>query len=144
MGGGAVGMRGGFAAALLLATVASGLDPSDTNAAEGGAEVLAGDPHAAVVVDVDGDGAADVVRVQMADARRHVVDAWSHGGGAWQRIGSAPIPRLDPSGDEDGPVPGADASALLVWHVAGEARVLVLARWGAPANDPMGFPCCLS
>lgn len=140
--GGAVGTRGGFAASFLLALVVSGLAPGVTHGAEGG-EILPGDPHAAVVADVDGDGVTDLVRIQTADARRHVVDVWSRGEGAWERIGSTPIPRLDPSGDE-GPVAGADASAVLVWHAGGRARVLVLARWGAPADDPSGFPCCLS
>lgn len=140
--GGAVDRRGGFAGPLLLALVVSGLSPGVTRGADG-AEILPGDPHAAVVADVDGDGAADLVRIQSADARRHVVDAWTRGDGAWERIGSIPIPTLDPSGGGE-PVSGADASALLVWHAAGRARALVVARWGAPANDPTGFPCCLS
>jgi hypothetical protein len=141
--GGAVGIRGGLAAPYLLALVVSGLAPGVTRGAEG-AEILPGDPHAAVVADVDGDGAADLVRVQVADARRHVVDAWSRVEGAWERIGSAPIPRLHPSGGDELSVPGTDASAVLVWHVGGRARVLVMARWGSPADDPMGSPCCLS
>ena len=108
--GGAVGIRGGLVAPYLLALIVSGLVPGATRAAEG-AEILPGDPHAAVVADVDGDGAADLVRVQVADARRHVVDAWSRDEGAWERIGSAPIPRLHPSGGDERSVPGTDASA---------------------------------
>jgi hypothetical protein len=141
--GEAVGTRGSLAAPFLLALAVSGVAPGVTHAAED-AEVLPGDPHAAVVADVDGDGAADLVRIQTADARRHVVDAWSRSDGAWERIGSTPIPRLDPSGVEERLLPGSDASALLIWHAVGRARVLVVARWGAPANDPTGFPCCLS
>jgi hypothetical protein len=96
--GGVVGTRRSLVS-FLLALVVSGLAPGMTVGAEG-AEILPGDPHAAVVADVDDDGATDLVRIQRADARRHVVDAWSRGAEAWHRIGSTPIPKLDPTGAE--------------------------------------------
>lgn len=143
---GADGRRGLAAAlplALALAVVA--VAPGPTLAAdEPGTHVLRGEAHAAAVADLDGDGANELVRIVSEGGIGHVAEAWQFGDERWTRLGAVPIPRLDESGADQGIVRGTDASATLVWHLDGRARVLVLARWGASTRDPESGACCLS
>ena len=106
------------------------------------AQVLPDDALSAVVVDLDADGANELVRIVATEERGHSLETWRHDGNGWVRIAELAIPGLDVTGS-DGSLVGTDGSALLLWNVAGRTRVLVLARSGWPATDPAGLPCCL-
>ncbi len=143
--GWAVGVRGGLLSALPLVLLAAAAAPGRSLAAEPSrAVMLPGDSHAAVVADVDGDGTNELVRIVGDREIGHVVEAWALDDEAWTVRGSAPIPELTRSAGDRRIVPGSDASALLVWRADGRARVLVWAKWGAPADDPDAFPCCVN
>jgi hypothetical protein len=143
--GGAGGSRWRLASALLLVLIAALSAPGPAHAADGTrAAVLPGDAHAALVADVDGDGANELVRILGDRDTGDVVEAWAHHGETWGPLGSVGIPQLTRSEGDERMVPGSDASGLLVWQADGRSRVLVLARWGVPADDPNGFPCCVS
>jgi hypothetical protein len=136
--------RRGFATALLPALALVLAAPWPTHAADLGTQVLPGSSHAVVVVDLDADGANELVRIVSDRGTQHVVEAWAHDGETWAMLGEAPIPRLDETVVRQGRVRGADASALLVWHVEGRARVLVVTRLGEASANPAGDACCLS
>src|SRR5688572_8988543 len=143
--GWAVGTRGGLASALPLVLLAAEAAPGASLAAEPSRTVLLpGDSHAAVVADLDGDEANELVRIVGDQEIGHVVEAWALDDEAWTLRGSATIPELTRSAGDRRIVPGSDASALLVWRAEGRARVLVWAKWGAPADDQDAFPCCVN
>ena len=143
--GGAVGTRGGLTSALLLVLLAVGAAPGAAlAAAPSRAVVLPGDAHAALVADVDGDGTNEVVRILGDTEIGHVVETWGYDDEAWRLRGSVGIPELTRSASARPIASANDASALLVWRADGRARVLVWARWGASADDPDAFPCCVS
>jgi len=139
------GTRRVLASALALAFLAAFAAPSASLAAEpSGVVSLPGDAHVAQVVDVDGDDANELVRILNDGEVGHVVEVWGYDGGTWVRRGSAPIPELTRSGGDQRIVAGTDASALLLWRSDGRPRVLVIARWGVPGNDPDASACCIA
>src|SRR5687768_4233420 len=140
----AVGTRGGLAPTLLLALLAAAAPAASLAAEPSRTVLLPGDSHAAVVADLDGDEANELVRIVGDQEIGHVVEAWALDDEAWTLRGSATIPELTRSAGDRRIVPGSDASALLVWRAEGRARVLVWAKWGAPADDQDAFPCCVN
>ncbi len=129
-----------LALALLVATPPGALHAADELATQ----ILPGDAHAASVVDLDGDGANELVRIVADEASGHVAEAWQAGAEGWTLLGAASIPRLDAAGVEQGVLRGIDTSATLLWHLDGRARVLVLARWGPRSIDATEVECCFS
>jgi hypothetical protein len=131
------------AAAVALLSV-SVLAPAPTSAAEEHPpQVLPGDAHAALVADLDADGANELVRIVATRARGHTVEAWRHEGGAWRPYRSETIPGLEASSLRADTVRRNASSALLSWRVAGQSRVVVLARSAANATEPGPHPCCV-
>ncbi|HEX7197020.1 MAG TPA: hypothetical protein VF364_09350 [Candidatus Limnocylindria bacterium] len=111
-------------------------------AAEDATVVLPGSATAAVTVDLDGDGAREIVRlVQQANGADLTVDAWAHDGrGGWAQLGEQPMPVAAVDGDD--PPPGGAGSALLRWHDDGRERLL--AASAVVANSMTGATCCLT
>ena len=136
----------GFATGLLLAlALLVAAPPGVTHAAdEPTTQILPGDAHAASVLDLDGDGVNELVRIVADEASGHVAEAWQAGAEGWTLLGAASIPRLDAAGVEQGVLRGIDTSATLLWHLDGRARVLVLARWGPRSIDAGEVECCFS
>ena len=131
------------ASALLFTSLVVLALPGIAGAAdEDRAQVLPDDALGAVVVDLDADGANELVRIVATQARGHVLEAWRHDANGWALVAQLGIPGLD-VGATDGLLTGTDGSALLLWNAAGRTRVMVLARSGWPATDPADLPCCL-
>jgi len=130
---------------LLAAVVLSGLGvrPGATAAAEDPTVVLPGTTVNALTIDLDGDGAREIVRlVQEESGRDHTVEAWRHDGKGWTMMGSQAMPRA--SQDTNAYTAGAvDAVALLSWHAADGERLLVLSAGMVPI-DSTGATCCLA
>ena len=113
---------------------------------EAATQLLPGDAQSAVVVDLDTDGVNELVRIVAddEDATHRVVEAWGYRDDGWQLIGSAPIPKIDPTGADTGNVLVDDASGLIVSRADGRAGVLVLVSCcGAQPAEEMRT-CCLA
>ena len=135
--------RGGILVAVAALGLASPLPAH--GAGEPSMQVLPGSSHAAVVADLDADGARELVRITSdpgPDGDR--VDAWEHDGDGWVEMGSALLERRDGDGDGDVMVDvGVDAAALLVWHDRGRERVIALTSGSDPLSE-IGETCCLT
>lgn len=112
---------------------------------EAATQLLPGDAQSAVVVDLEADGVNELVRIvaEDNDATHRVVEAWGYRDGGWEPIGSAPIPKIDPSGADAGSVIGEDASALIVSRADGRPRALVLVSCCAAQPSEEMRTCCL-
>jgi hypothetical protein len=137
--------------AILLALVVfvPVLAPPPIRGADETAQVLPGEVGAAVVADIDGDGARELVRILNEGGDVETVDAWGYDGARWSLIGSASLAIAVESQElpaEDVATRVDIAEALLVWHADGTERVLVLtARTEyAVGTSPPVNPCCLS
>jgi hypothetical protein len=135
---------------LALFQLALMLAPSHLRATDETTQVLPAEAGAVVVADLDGDGAREVVRIVGPGGRSVRVEAWRYDGRRWQHMGSAPLPMAGGAGGEpapDQPLGGDfDIIGLLVWHVEGNERVLVLtarSELGVRSPGP-GAACCLS
>lgn len=125
-------------AASLLASV--GTLPAAVRAADDEALVLPRQTAAAVTIDLDGDGAREVVRIAEADADVAdagidlVVEAWSLTGDGWSMVASTPLARPAPGGQTvEVVVPidvVTDGFGLLTWRVDGHERALVVTGVG--------------
>lgn len=124
--------------ALLSVAVALAAAPGPAGAAdEPSAELLPGDAHSAVIVDLEGDGAGEIVRIVAEDPARPIVEAWGFRDGVWELIGTASIPLFD--------VPGVgDGSAVVAWRADGRARALVLISCCSASPDGELPTCCLA
>jgi hypothetical protein len=115
--------------------------PPTVRAADEVAQLLPDDATAAVAVDVDMDGARDVVRIVDVAGPSALVDAWGFDGEGWTQIGSTAIPSVVNARDDAVSSRDVDISSLLVWHVDGDERALVVAAGSAGFA---GAVCCLS
>ncbi len=95
--------------------------------------VLPGATVAAVVVDFDGDGERDVVRLVRTSSAAVEVDAWHHGPDGWEAIRGTEL--LSESGER--------AAALLRTGHGENERLLALTAEPI-ANDQFGAMCCVS
>jgi hypothetical protein len=135
--------------ALLLALMAgvTVVAPPTVWAADEEAQVLPGGASAAVAVDVDGDGARDVVRLIGLAAQSPRVDAWGYETDGWSLIGASnPIPHVSAPEEDVLVNREVDVGSLLVWHIDGIERVLVVVARSRPSSQmtPDGSVCCLS
>lgn len=120
-------LLGSLAAALPIAT---GLAPP---AAAAEPFELPGMAIMAVVVDLDGDGAREVVRLVRSPSDEVEVDGWHHGARGWEAIRGAELLSA----------PDQNAAALLRTTHGGTERVLALTAESIP-DDPFGALCCIS
>jgi hypothetical protein len=131
-----------MAASLAVGSIA--LAPRSVGAAEDLEPVsLPGEAYSAVVVDIDEDGASDLVRIRRDGRTRHVIEAWSMGAAAPALLGSHPIPMVAPDGD-DARAAGSDASGLVLWHLGGRVRVLAIGTWAELGPSASEGTCCLA
>lgn len=121
-------------AAIAVPAAARAMDPSD-------AQVLPGRTVAAAVVDLDGDGTREVVRLVGRSGPGLDIDAWEFAG-EWRRIGSAEL--VTPEAPGTAPtIPESGTAALLPWSVEGTDRLLALTgSWELDAE--FSRPCCLT
>ena len=103
--------------------------------AEPGAQVLTDAPTVqSVVVDLDGDGAREIVALTVGEDAAVALQAWTESGGGWAPLGpSLPVP---PEGSQPGPV------RLIVRDTADGER-LTLARQPLVPGASAAEPCCL-
>lgn len=120
-------------------------------AADDGEIMLAEHSLWSVGVDLDGDGAREVVLVrvdgdELGDDRRYLAEAWGFRGGTWVQLGSTPILRWD-GGVEPGvrPVRVApeEALGLLTLSVDGAPTVLAASSI-VDQGGQVSTGCCLS
>ncbi len=105
---------------------------------------------AAVVADLDGDGARELIRIAEAAVERPdpaldmVVEAWRLEPAGWRLAGSAPLlrPSLEGSGFESVDAI-SDAFGLLAWHDGERERALVVSASGPDPRNGSGIVCCL-
>lgn len=139
--------------AVVVAALPSGATAVDRIPAEPGVETLPGTAITAISVDMDGDGARELVRLTpRADNPGLVaVDAWSFGATGAVSLGSLPVRRTAGVDEQLGGRPPADANGMLplrvddpgrlvAWRVAGREQALLLAI-GVQDNPR---PCCLT
>jgi hypothetical protein len=138
-GTGGTSGRGAILGVMLLVS----LGASPVTAAEDPTIVLPGTTVNAITIDLDGDGAREIVRiVQEGGGPDHTVDAWRNDGEGWMMMGSQAMQRA--TGNMDAYAAGAvDAVALLRWHAADRERLLVLSAGMVPV-DSTGATCCLA
>ena len=116
---------------LMVAVVLSAARPSPAAAAD--PIELPGDSIAAVVVDLDGDGEREVVRLVRSSSDGVEVDAWHHGPRGWDTIRGSDL-RSDPE---------RDAGGLLRARHGESDRLLAVTAEPIP-GDEFGAVCCLS
>jgi hypothetical protein len=102
-----------------------------------------------VLVDIDNDGARDVVRIAEPNVERPdpavdmVVEAWSAVDGSWELIGSAPLLRPAPEADGFVSVDAlTDSFTLIPWRVAGDDRVLLVTVAGPDRRSGSDVTAC--
>ena len=97
----------------------------------------------AVVADLDGTGARDVVRLVQGDRGSVLVEVWRHGTGAWSRIGEGVEAAPEPADPNRFDVVRDAASVRLVVTDDGPRERVTLVH--QPRFEPPGLepPCCL-
>ena len=123
--------------ALLAVVVALAAAPAAAAADEPSTQLLPGDAHSVVVVDLEGDGAGEVVRIVAEDPARPIAEAWGFREGVWELIGTAPVPRLEQPG-------GVDRSGMVAWRADGRARALAIVSCCGARPDGELPTCCMA
>lgn len=132
--GGARGTRAAMATAVVLLLAAPG-----HVAASDRAVLLPGVTQLAVVVDIDGDGAREVLRTVAESAASIDLEVWKLVDGGWTMVASAPVPN-GPSENAADRAPGP--MTLVVARVEDRERgILVLA--GTEEVEQAIQTCCL-
>ena len=126
----------------LIAVCVVPFAPVNVSAAQAAAVEIGGGVHAVAGVDVDHDGAGELVLVRGdAGSAARTIEIWDYGRDGWRRAASGPVARPDPGGGPARAIDGeAESIALLAWRDEGGARAL-LALGGEP-EAPVGG-CCL-
>jgi hypothetical protein len=135
-------LRSGLLAALALTGLAAGVAPPA--AASGpSAQSLAGRVTSGVVVDLDGDGSAEIVAVRPEAAAPMLgIEAWRERDGTWESLGVAPVLVADgPAAELRSARVGADAGSLLVASVDRSPRAVLAS---APIDGDGLAACCLT
>lgn len=106
-----------------------------------GLTVLAPESMTATTLDLDGDGANEIVRILDVDGPGFVVDAWTWTPSRWDRLDPTLLVPRDTDGRAS-TVPDADVAALLNWRRDGTKRPLAITA----TSDTTDFStvCCLS
>ncbi len=140
-------MSGASRLFLALAVASSGLVLAGSparGAEDDGSQVLPGDTLGAITVDVDRDGASELVRVATnpGQSSQLLLEAWAHDGDEWSSIGSSVVARENDEQSARVPLDvGADAFGLLAWS-DGESERALIATTGGVADEGRG--CCLT
>lgn len=136
-GAGRARRAGGLAAALLIAAAL----PPPALGADGEAQVLPGGSLAAMAIDLDGDGANEVLRLADRDRPGMDLEAWSVRQGTWSSIGSTvvashpgPDGALDPSGE---------IAAILRWRLEGRDHALLATAAMLQVPNVPSAVCCV-
>ncbi|MGI8830883.1 MAG: hypothetical protein ACR2I5_14100, partial [Candidatus Limnocylindria bacterium] len=128
---------GVLASAVLMAAMAAA--PSDVSAATEPYQVLPGATFSAITIDLDGDGAAELVRLMNSSGPGFVVEAWDVADGNWSIERSIDLEIEADSADAD---PRGEIATLLMWRLDGEERALVVSAF-TDQRVSSGHICCL-
>ena len=138
----------GILSAMLVVAVTGGArvsaaDPPHVLPAEPGAFVL---PDARVLqaatVDIDGDGAGELLRVVAGDFDGVFLEAWTLGAGGPSRVGEPATLLADQQPGRPDPIRRDAPVRLIVWRDGSRERALVAIRLRFEERD-IGPPCCL-
>ncbi|MEO6578162.1 MAG: hypothetical protein ABIO99_04605 [Candidatus Limnocylindria bacterium] len=130
--------RFGFLASAVLMT-AMAVAPGAVSAATDPYQVL---PHAtfsAITIDLDGDGAAELVRLVNSSGPGFVVEAWDVADGDWSVERSVDLAVEADAVDAE---PRGEIATLLMWRLNGEERALVVSAF-TDQRVSSGHICCL-
>jgi len=139
-GSGSLGLRRATAVAV-LGTACTGLLVGPVTAAdEVGPVVLPGQTLGVLVADIDGDGAAEILRTTADEASSERVEAWDVVDGSWARIDAVDLPVL--VSEEDAELGLRPPAALLRTMVDGHERFLIVVAAIDP-TDEFAQVCCV-
>jgi hypothetical protein len=129
------GLRAVTAVAVLLGAVAS-----PASAADSGARVLTEAALGGVTVDLDADGAREIVAI-VADQSGQDLVAWREADGAWESLGSVRLERSAAGGPGLRPLSPTDASGLVLANDGARQRAILAT---SPTNGERLAECCLT
>ena len=135
MAGTRAGLRAVTAVAVLL-----GAGASPVAAADSGARVLAEAVLGGVTVDLDGDGAREIVAIVSDQSGQDLV-AWRETNGAWESLGSIRVQGSAAGGPGLRALSPTDGSGLLLADDGPAARVILATT---PTNAESLSECCLT
>ncbi|MGI8659168.1 MAG: hypothetical protein ACR2K4_10455, partial [Candidatus Limnocylindria bacterium] len=113
--------------------------PSDVGAATDPYQVLPGATFSAITIDLDADGAAELVRLADPIGPGFVIEVWDVADGQWAVERSVDLAVAADAVDAD---PRGEIATLLMWRLDGQERVLVMSAF-MDQRVSSGHICCL-